>query len=250
MSATGLKAAASFSACDGAAGVLVLHGFTASVATVRSLAEAFADAGFSVEAPLLPGHGTSVEDLATTGFADWLACADTAYESLRARSDQVVVVGHSLGGTLALALATEHRDVAGLVLVNPYVEPPAAVGVELLARALDSGQETIPGIGGDIALPGAVEPSYAETPVRALISLLEGTSSVAGRLGEVSCPTLLITSRRDHVVPASHGELLVEGLAGPLERVVLEHSYHVATLDYDAAEVENRAVAFAQKCCA
>jgi len=114
-----------FSASNGPAGVLVLHGFTATTATVRPLAEAFADAGFSVEAPLLPGHGTSVEDLATTGFADWLAASEAALVSLSARSDHVVLAGHSLGGTLALALVLAHPEVAGLVLINPYVEPPA-----------------------------------------------------------------------------------------------------------------------------
>ena len=59
-----------FSAAGGPYGVLVLHGFTGNPGSMRPLAEAFADAGFSVELPLLPGHGTSVEDMLGTGFDD------------------------------------------------------------------------------------------------------------------------------------------------------------------------------------
>ena len=60
-----------WSAAGGPHGVLVLHGFTGNPQSMRGLAEAFAAAGFAVEIPLLPGHGTSVDDLDDTGWADW-----------------------------------------------------------------------------------------------------------------------------------------------------------------------------------
>jgi carboxylesterase len=55
-----------FSAAGGPAGVLVLHGFTGNPQSMRGLAEAFAATGFTVELPLLPGHGTKVEDMIPT----------------------------------------------------------------------------------------------------------------------------------------------------------------------------------------
>jgi carboxylesterase len=243
-------AAAPYSACDGPVGVLVLHGLTATVGTVLPLADALADAGFSVEAPLLPGHGTSVEDLERKGFADWLGAADEALVSLGARCDQTVVAGHSLGGTLALALALEHPEIAGLVLVNPFIEPPVPAAVQMLRAARGAGQRQLPAIGSDVAKPGVVEDAYHCVPVASLLSLFEAVGELAPRLGSIVCPVLLMTSRIDHVVPASHAELLAASLSGPLERVVLERSYHVATLDYDACELEQRTVAFVQKCCA
>ena len=57
----------------------------------------------------------------------------------------------------------------------------------------------------------------------------------------------MITSRYNHVVPPSASYLLAASVAGPVERVWLERSYHVATVDYDHEEVERRAVAFARK---
>ncbi|MDQ3351997.1 MAG: hypothetical protein M3501_08565, partial [Actinomycetota bacterium] len=77
---------------DGERGVLVLHGFTGNPSSMRELAEAFAAAGYHVELPRLPGHGTTVEDMLTTRWADWVAEVESAYQRLAARSAGGVVV--------------------------------------------------------------------------------------------------------------------------------------------------------------
>lgn len=235
------------STCDGPNGVLVLHGFTGSPMSLRPLAEAFADAGFSVELPLLPGHGRRIEAMLPTRWEDWLATAEATYQSLAARCDSVVVAGLSMGGTLSLALAEGHREIAGLVLVNPLVERPAPTFFETMREQLASGTELLPGIGSDIAKGQTAEIGYAETPLRPLLSLMDAAGQVAGALQAVCCPVLLLSSRVDHVVPASSGDAVVAGVSGPVERVYLERSFHVATLDHDQAEVEERAVQFALK---
>jgi carboxylesterase len=74
---------------------------------------------------------------------------------------------------------------------------------------------------------------------------MEATAELHGRLGEIRCPTLIMTSPQDHVVPPSSSDVLAAGVAGPVERVVLERSYHVATLDFDRDLVEKRTVEFA-----
>src|SRR5918998_1676938 len=79
-------------------GVLVLHGFTGCPQSMRPLAEAFADEGYTVDLPLLPGHGTSPDDLAATRWSDWSGAAEAVYENLAARCDRVVVAGLSMGG--------------------------------------------------------------------------------------------------------------------------------------------------------
>src|SRR4051812_35729867 len=95
-----IPGAEAWSAEGGPAGVLVLHGFTGNPASMRGLAEALAEAGFTVELPRLPGHGTKVEDMIPTGFHDWLEAAEAAYTDLAGRCDQVVVAGLSMGGAL------------------------------------------------------------------------------------------------------------------------------------------------------
>jgi carboxylesterase len=214
---------------------------------MRPLALAFAEAGYSVELPLLPGHGTSLEDMIPRRWSDWSETAEAAYAELAGRSECVFVAGLSMGGSLAIWLAERHPDIAGLVVVNPLVDPPAPSFRDVLKAMLASGATSLPGIGSDIALEGAVESGYNGSPIEAMLSMFDAVEEMAPRLGEVTCPVLLISSRNDHVVPTASGDLLQSRVAGPLERVWLERSFHVATLDYDAAEVEERAVGFVEK---
>jgi carboxylesterase len=242
-----LPGAQPFSASNGPNGVLVLHGFTGNPGSMRGLAEAFADAGFSVDMPLLPGHGTSVDDMVPTRWQDWSAAAESALESLAARCDRALVAGLSMGGTLSLWLAARHPEVVGVVAVNPLVEAPAESFLEILSQTKEAGLDRIPGIGSDIKKPDTEEGAYPAAPIDAILSLFGAVADLTPQLGEIVCPLLLLSSRDDHVVPPSNGDLLAESYGGSVERVFLEDSYHVATMDNDAAEIEERAVAFAFK---
>ena len=231
----------------GPVGALVLHGFTGNPQSMRGLAEAFAAAGFTVEMPLLPGHGTTIEDMIPTRWEDWSGAAEQAYERLAARCDKVVVAGLSMGGTLTCWLASRHPEVAGIIVVNPAVEPPAESFLEIFQGSLDAGLEVIPGIGNDVADPDVTELAYPETPLAAGLSLFSAVAEVSERLGDIRCPVLLLASPQDHVVPPSNADHLVERVGGPVERVSLDRSFHVATIDFDKDEIEKRAVEFAQK---
>jgi carboxylesterase len=243
-----LAGAEPYSAQGGASGVLVLHGFTGCPHSMRGLAEAFAAAGHTVELPRLPGHGTAIEDMLTTSWADWSATVQTAYRELAAHCDQVVVAGLSMGGSLAVWLALRQPEIAGLVLVNPAMGTPETSEMQPgLKAALDAGVTIVPGIGGDIADPDATELAYADVPVAPLLSLLAATLELTPRLGEITIPTLLVHSLQDHVVPPGASAALQEGLGGPVELVELQRSFHVATLDYERDEIERRAVEFAAR---
>jgi len=230
----------------GPRGVLVLHGFTGNPQSMRPLALSLAAEGFTVDLPLLPGHGTAIEDMIPTRWSDYAETAEAAYRDLARRCEAVALVALSMGGTLACWLAEHHSEVAGMVLVNPFVEPPADSFRDVLRGILDSGTELAPGVGSDIAREGSTELAYLGTPIAAALSLFDGIDAVAARLDHVTCPVLVLSSREDHVVPPSSGDLLVAKVSGPIERVWLEHSYHVATLDHDAALVVSRTVAFAR----
>ena len=223
---------------------MVLHGFTGNPQSMRGLALALARAGLTVELPLLPGHGTDVADMVPTRWEDWSAAAEEAYVALAARCDAVVVVGLSMGGTLSVWLGERHPEIAGLVLVNPLIVPPDADTVAFIDSLVEGGDELAPGVGSDIALDGAVESAYPELPLRAARSLFGAAAGVEAGLGSVTCPILLFSSTQDHVVAPVSGDRLVEGVKGPVERIVLERSFHVATLDYDKDEIEARTVQF------
>lgn len=235
-----------FSAAGGPHGVLVVHGFTATPQSLRGLAEAFAGAGFTVELPLLPGHGTSLDDMIETRWEDWSSAAELAFTELESRCERIFVAGMSMGGAVAAWLAARHPDVAGLVVVNPAVEPGGDAFVDILRAMLDQGSPVMPAIASDIADPDQKEVAYDGTPVAPLLSFVEAQAVLAPLLADIRCPTLIFTSRNDHVVPPNNSDYLADHVGGPVERVTLERSFHVATLDYERDLIESRAVEFAR----
>jgi carboxylesterase len=244
---TVLEGAEPLSIDGGAQGALVLHGFTGSPQSMRGLAQALGGAGFTVELPRLPGHGTTVDDLATTTFADWAAAAEAAYVELAARCTSVVVVGLSMGGTVAAWLTARHPEVVGLVEINGLVapvDPALRAGIE---QVLAGGVAIIPGIGNDIADPSSTELAYSEVAVASLLSLLDAVEELQSTLAEIRCPTLVIVSEQDHVVTPETADRFVSAITGPVERMTLTRSFHVATLDFEHDEIEARVVEFARK---
>jgi carboxylesterase len=233
-----------WSAPGGPHGVLVVHGFTGNPQSLRGLAEALHDAGYAVELPLLPGHGTAVDDLVETGWTDWTAAVEAAYEALATQVDRVVVAGLSMGGALALWLASRHPEIAGVVCVNPVVEVGAEM-VDGIRQMVDGGFDRIPAIGDDVADPAGHEEAYDATPLRPLLSLADAAAETVDGLPKVACPVLLMTSPQDHVVDPHNSDVVAERVSGPVERITLERSYHVATLDYDKDLIFERAVEFA-----
>ncbi len=219
---------------DGAP-VLVLHGFSGSPRSMRPWAEHLAGHGFRVDLPRLPGHGTSWRELNVTGWQDWYAAAERALLHLVDSTGQPVGVGGlSMGGALALRLAQVHPDlVRGLVLVNPVITiaDPRLKVLRLIRVVTPS----LGGIAGDVAKPGADEGGYARTPLHALDSQRRLWAAVRRELGRVRTPLLVYRSRQDHVADPSSVALIREA-TGADDRtfVVLERSYHVATLDHEA----------------
>ena len=243
-----LPGAEPFSAKGDRRGALIIHGFTGCPQSMRPLAEAFAAAGFTVDLPRLPGHGTTVEDMTNYAWKDWTAAADDAWRALAAKTDSIIVAGLSMGGSLTLWLAQRHPDVKGIVLINPAAEVddfgPAIEGAKATVAA---GQPLMPGVAGDIADPNAREVGYNQTPAAGLLSLIEGLRALKPLLPQIRMPALLLHSPQDHVVPPGTSKLLRERLGGPVEYVALNRSYHVATLDHDGPEINRRAVAFAER---
>jgi carboxylesterase len=225
-------------------GVLVLHGFTGNPASMRGIAELCASAGYSVELPRLPGHGTTVEDMIPTTWSDWSKTAEEAFDELAERCERVAIVGLSMGGGLAAYVCEVRPSVAGCVFINPLVKPAPLETIEGINGLLEAGLTTVESIGSDIKKEGGFEGSYAATPLAPAKSLFEGIAGVHDNLSLIVAPSLLLSSREDHVVTSDNGDDLASMTSGPIERVWLEDSYHVATMDNERELVESLTMDF------
>lgn len=226
-------------------GVAMSHGFTGSPHAMRTWAAALAEAGYAVRMPLLPGHGTSWQELARTRWQAWHAAFDETYRELAAECDYVFTAGLSMGGALALRVAAT-RPVAGTIVVNPglIIDDPRAPLVGVLKLVL----KTTPAIANDILKPGMDEGAYLRTPVAAGHELHRMFKDTVRLLPRITAPVRVFRSTVDHVVSDKSIAALRRGLThSSLELTLLENSYHVATLDNDAEVIFQESVNFIRK---
>jgi carboxylesterase len=239
-----LPGAEPYAADRGPVGVVLSHGFTATPRSLRPWAEYLAAAGCTVRLPRLPGHGTTWQDANTTRWQDWYGEIRQAYEQLRARCETIFAAGLSMGGTLVTRLAEEEGNgLAGLILVNPSfaTERFDARFARYVCRLIRSR----PGFGSDIKASHEDTLGYDRTPLRAFASLQRLWSVVRADLHRISAPVLMFRSVEDHVVEPLSGALLLRGATSTTVReVLLENSYHVATMDHDAPLIFEGSLAF------
>ncbi len=228
-------------------GVLLCHGFTGTPQSMRPWGEHLADRGYTVRIPRLPGHGTTWQEMNDTRWEDWYSCVDAAFRELHQTCERVVVCGLSMGGALALQLAQEHGPrISGLVLVNAAVkiDDPRTLLLPVLKHVVGS----LAGVGNDVKKPGVTELAYTRTPLKALHSQMVAWQSIVRDLPEVTQPVLLLRSPQDHVVPASSSALILSRISSrDVTEILLEDSYHVATIDNDAQRIFDESAKFIER---
>ena len=228
-------------------GCLVSHGFTGSTQSMRFLGEYLADeGGLTVVGPRLKGHGTSAEDMARSSAEDWIRSVEAGLQTLRERCSKIFITGLSMGGTLTLYMAAMYPDViCGAVPINGalFVNNPDLAGLAFMAGA----PATVPGVGGDIKMPGVTELAYADVPVPAIRQLYALMGVTRELLPRVKCPLLVIQSRDDHIVVPDNAPFIIENAGAEDKQLLwLENSYHVATLDHDKELIARETLKFIQ----
>ncbi len=233
-----------FSADGHGIGMLLIHGFTGSPASMRPWATHLAEEGLTVRLPRLPGHGTTWQEMNQTGWSDWYAEAAQGLSELTARCDEVFVAGLSMGGCLALRLAEERADdVSGLVLVNPSIAAGSRTlrAVPVLKHFIGA----VRGVCNDIKKPGVEELGYGRTPLRALDSLRALWRVTRADLAKITAPLLIFRSFEDHVVEPLSTHIITQQVSSRhISERILDNSYHVATLDNDAEQIFTRSAAW------
>ena len=234
-----------FSFDGGPIGILMVHGFTGSPASMRPIGEGLTAAGLSVEGVRLPGHGTDVEDLRSRRWTEWVDAAAAGLDALRDRCRTIVTFGQSMGASVVLSLvASRPHEVAGIALTNPYVFDRRLLAVPIGSRFL----KDVKGVANDIAKPDQDERGDTVMPVPALVQMAAMMRHVRAALPEIRTPIVVFRSRTDHVIPRSNAEKVLERIGSRRRELVLcPNSYHVVTLDFDAPLVQERVLRFAHE---
>ncbi len=222
-------------------GVLVIHGFTATLDSVKPLAAPLAALGIPVSMPLLTGHGCpSPEALRGVRWGAWMADAERAFQALSEEVERIIVIGHSMGALLALNLAAKHqKEVDSLVLAAPALKlvsllapgRPLHFAAPLVSRIIRKWELKND---ADSQLPAGRLPHYPWAPTDAIVSFFDLLQSTTAILGRVNVPVLILHNRRESTVLPESAEMLFSGIAtAPAEKSVvwLERSGHQVFCD-------------------
>ena len=216
-------------------GVLLVHGFTGTPAEMRLLGEHLNQRGFTVLAVRLPGHGTTVLDMESTGWRHWYGAVVDGLYLLKSLCVEINVVGLSMGGLLALKLAAEYPIDRVAALSTPVLLADRRI-LHLPFHRLF--RRFVPKKRRDYDIDPQYYVGYDRTPLSSLSSLLELIRLVQEDIRSVRCPSLLIQSRREHTVRPESALFLMERLGSKTKELFwLEKSGHIVTIDLERETV-------------
>ncbi len=210
-------------------GILLCHGFVGTPQSVRDLGEQLHSYGFTVLAPRLSGHGTTIYDMETAKHTDWLSDLEESFFQLKKTCQTVFVIGQSMGGALSLRLAAKFPEINGVMTINAALQVPA-----FDQYRSGNGPRFIEEGAPDIKDPQATEITYNHVPLTAVLELQKLIDETPKHLDAVRSPVLVLTSPEDHVVPPENSIQILQTISSTVkEQILLQNSYHVASLDYD-----------------
>ncbi|MDH3250005.1 MAG: alpha/beta fold hydrolase [Acidimicrobiia bacterium] len=216
---------------NGEAAVLV-HGFTGVPAHFRPMGQVLADAGYTVIAPLLAGHGTTIEDMAETGREDWVETVRRAYASVDGEHDRVHLVGLSMGGLISIIVGADTGAATITTINSPIVFRDKKIYLAGIGRIFQPEvrwpEEDPPDLDEEVR-PYWL--TYSGFPTKASVDLLSISRQALRTAETVSCPALVVQSLVDESVDPRSATKLTAAF-GPSTRLVwLESSRHNALLD-------------------
>jgi len=227
--------AAPFFLSGGQHAVLLMHGFTGSPAHMRPLGEMLNAAGFTVRGIALRGHGTTVQDMMSASWKDWLQDARTACSGLFDSYRYVSVAGLSMGGILSLILAAEHSGTARPLTACIPIEAPlgttnryrhfallAAPFCPILNKHHDGSRDT---------LDKAYDIDYDKIPTAKTHDLNVLIARARRSLSSVTCPVLAVQSHMDKTVSQNSIDIILNNISDQKKAPLwLNDAPHVATI--------------------
>jgi carboxylesterase len=231
-------------------GVLLIHGFTGSPSEVLPMGKYLAKQGYTVVGPLLPGHGTTWQDMAHRKWQEWADATEQAYLGLKSRCRIVFVSGGSMGGLLTLYLAARHPEIAGIIPMAPaiFTVDWRASFAWLLKYFIPFKPYDPARDGDDLTDPQARQRylwSYMGSPVAAGEQLVLLQRAVRRDLHKIAMPTLIFQGTRDQSVKLESAVYAFSHVAArDKELTWLTNSGHCLWVDSEKEQVWQKTYQF------
>lgn len=217
---------------------LLLHGFTSGSWEMEGLGNYLFSHGISVECPLLPGHGTTPEELSLKTWIDWHLCASDAFRKLRNLYDNVIVCGQSLGGCLALHLAAHYPADAVITLgAGTKINDTRVRFLRFYRLLINNARKKKPSDVSDLTARSNHR-TYNVYPLAAVSEVVEFYRHLEDDLADVRAPLLLFHSTSDHTIPYSNADFILSHVSSSQKKLItLTKSYHLLTLDVERENI-------------
>ena len=206
------------------AAVLLIHGFLASPAEMRSLGDRLHDQGYHVLGVRLKGHGTSPWDLRSRDWEDWFASVLRGFDIIKAYSQSVHIVGFSTGGLLALLLADNHPH-KKIISVSSISAPVIFINKNMkFVPLLHHANNIVRWVSSEGLMPFRPnqpehpEVNYQHIPIRALYQLQRLIEHITQQPLNINARVNLYQSDQDPVVHPSSIDRL-------FSQIQSEHKY-------------------------
>lgn len=213
--------------------MLMIHGFSSSPAVFREIIKPIEQKGYAIHAPLLPGHGTSLDDFANTHHQEWTARVKQAFQHCQQNYAKTSVMALSLGGVLAYQLLPS-ASIEHYYLLAPAfsLKFPLSLATAVLKVGQLFGLKRLKAVGGNLYNKGSSELTYQQLPLTAILQLFECIKTT--EIQKAPCPVDVFFGAYDKVVSNAK---VRKKLKGDVTFHQLHHSAHVLPLDGDQASI-------------
>ncbi|MBO6179130.1 MAG: alpha/beta fold hydrolase [Selenomonadaceae bacterium] len=226
-----IKGAEPFLKLGGDTGILLIHGFTGTPADLLLLGEYLNSKNYTVLAPRLTGHGSSAKTLENTTAENWMDAAYDGYAILKGAAKRIYVVGHSMGGILALILAAE-KEVAGVVTLAAPITVAKERGISLLPpREVAKGMFLPKEKKKLVGVPAVVNRKQA-MPLLSVHEMLDVIETAKKSMKKVTAPALIVHSENDRTADPESAEFIMANIKSVRKRLKLVSGFgHLLPLE-------------------
>ncbi|HEX9333559.1 MAG TPA: alpha/beta fold hydrolase [Anaerolineales bacterium] len=232
---------------------LLIHGFTGTPKEMRWMGEYLNQQGYTCLGVRLAGHATNPEDMIRSRWTDWVASVEDGYHLLCGVTDDIFLIGLSMGGVLSLLMSTQ-LAVKGVIVMSTPSRLPTDYPiwllklVSLVMRYRPKSQEP-PGSGWFDKAAYKDHISYAKNPVRPTAELKKLILEMRAALPKVNVPVLLMHSKDEIYILHNNMEDIYKGLvnASDKTKLYITGSGHVLPRDASREQVFKSALEFIQR---